>query len=206
MNRRALPFILVVVIVIAAGAVTFPLWRPLFINDVVDEAFPGLTTEEQAFARAMPPEQQEVLAGMMQENAQMGRDTVAAMMAGDVEVTEVMPPEPVALLTGTFSGFDAIHDGQGRATIYQLPDGNHVLRFEDFRINNGPDLYVYLTTVRPTTIFESIGDDYVNLGNLKGNVGSQNYTIPAGTDYTRYNTVVIYCQPFRVNFVVAPLA
>jgi len=47
--------------------------------------------------------------------------------------------------------------------------------------------------------------DRVDLGNLKGNVGDQQYEIPAGTDLERYGTVVLYCTPFTVRIAVAPL-
>lgn len=46
---------------------------------------------------------------------------------------------------------------------------------------------------------------FLDLGELKGNVGSQNYEIPAGTDLSIYNSVVIYCQPFHVVFATATL-
>ncbi|MDH3497546.1 MAG: DM13 domain-containing protein, partial [Gemmatimonadota bacterium] len=47
---------------------------------------------------------------------------------------------------------------------------------------------------------------FVGLGGLKGNVGDQNYDIPAGTDLTRYRTVTIWCRRFSVNFGSAPLS
>jgi hypothetical protein len=201
-----------IILVVVGAAITFPLWSPLFIDRVVDEPLPGLTADQQTFAQALPEEQRIMLADMAQDNPAMMRDTVSAMMEDDTQITEPMPTmaataettEPVALLSGMFSGFDAIHYGEGRATVYELPDGSRILRFEDFDIGNGPDLYVYLTTERPTSISESFGD-FIDLGALKGNIGNQNYTIPAGTDLTLYNTVVIYCRPFQVNFVVAPL-
>jgi hypothetical protein len=48
--------------------------------------------------------------------------------------------------------------------------------------------------------------DFVDLGNLKGNVGDQNYEVPAGTDLSRYDTVVIWCVRFSANFGDAVLA
>jgi hypothetical protein len=47
--------------------------------------------------------------------------------------------------------------------------------------------------------------DYLDLGSLKGNVGDQNYALPADFDPTLYKSVVIYCQPFRVIFATATL-
>lgn len=49
-------------------------------------------------------------------------------------------------------------------------------------------------------------DDRVELGGLKGNVGDQEYAIPADADLRRYDTVVLYCTPFTVRIAVAPLS
>ena len=45
----------------------------------------------------------------------------------------------------------------------------------------------------------------MSLGRLKGNIGAQNYEIPAGTDLAAYRSVVIYCQRFHVVFATATL-
>ena len=47
--------------------------------------------------------------------------------------------------------------------------------------------------------------DLGSLGSLKGNVGNQNYEIPADADVNALFSVVIYCSPFHVVFSVAPL-
>jgi hypothetical protein len=41
---------------------------------------------------------------------------------------------------------------------------------------------------------------------LTGNIGSQNYEIPADVDLDIYNTVVIWCVRFGVAFNAADLA
>jgi len=48
--------------------------------------------------------------------------------------------------------------------------------------------------------------DIVNLGRLKGNIGNQNYPIPAGTDLTKYNTTLVWCRAFSVLFGSAQLS
>ena len=47
--------------------------------------------------------------------------------------------------------------------------------------------------------------DRVDLGDLKGNVGDQQYEVPADADLERYSTVVLYCTPFTVRIAVADL-
>src|SRR5437763_6613386 len=50
------------------------------------------------------------------------------------------------LAAGRFGVVDGIHKGEGSASIVRSADGNSVLRLdEDFRVTNGPDLYVYLS-------------------------------------------------------------
>ena len=47
--------------------------------------------------------------------------------------------------------------------------------------------------------------EWINLGDLKGNIGDQSYIIPADVDLDMYKSVVIWCQPFGVLFASAPL-
>jgi hypothetical protein len=46
---------------------------------------------------------------------------------------------------------------------------------------------------------------FVELGPMKGNIGDQNYDIPATVDLANYRTVTIWCRRFSVNFGSAPL-
>ena len=47
---------------------------------------------------------------------------------------------------------------------------------------------------------------HFELAKLKGNIGNQNYVVPADADIASFQSVVIYCKPFRVIFSVASLA
>jgi hypothetical protein len=40
---------------------------------------------------------------------------------------------------------------------------------------------------------------------LKGNIGDQNYELPANADLAKYRAVTIWCKRFSVNFGTAPL-
>ncbi len=104
------------------------------------------------------------------------------------------------MIYGMFVGVgDGIHDAQGTAKILQLDDGSKILRFEDFRSTNGPDLYVYLAT-------DKSASDFVSLGPLKANIGNQNYQIPEGTDLSKYDTALVWCKQFSVLFGSAELS
>ncbi len=132
----------------------------------------------------------------------------AAANAPDREASEAMPATaPRVIASGEFIDADPIHKGSGQALLYELPDGRHVVRFEDFRTTNGPALVVYLAKhPAPTSASDVSENGFVRLGKLKGNVGNQNYAIPAGTDIAEYNSVVIWCELFDVLFSPAALS
>ena len=101
---------------------------------------------------------------------------------------------------GTFVGVDdGIHDAQGTVRTIPLDHGNNVLRLENFKATNGPDLYVYLAT-------DDKASEFVSLGKLKANNGNQNYDIPENTDLEKYSKVLIWCKAFGVLFGNADLS
>lgn len=202
MNTRIRLLLIGVGGLLVVAVFTFPLWRPLFVDDVVDEPF-------EVSLRSVPTGMQQDFRTMATQNPQMAA-TMAAAAATSVAVPEAeqaMPEmtDPVVVSSGSFIQIDAIHGAEGTATIYQLPDGSRVLRFEGFRSTNGPDLHVILSTDPDPRSHDALGEDYVELGRLKGNVGNQNYEIPADIDLSQYRSVVIYCQPFQVVFSTATL-
>ncbi len=208
MQRRILLIIVVVAVAVVALAVTEP-WL-YFVNREVNEAFPGMSAEQREAVSNMPEAEKQALIDMAKDNKEMAEQTAMAQIGEDTVVPQAeqamppeMPAEPVVLAQGSFIDIDPIHGAVGSATIYELPDGSRVLRFEDFRSKNGPDLHVYLSTEAPTSTFAGLGDNEVHLGALKGNVGNQNYEIPAEVDLSQYRSVVIYCVPFHVIFSTA---
>ena len=114
----------------------------------------------------------------------------------DDEMSDAMKSDDVS---GMFSSL--AHTTKGRAVVKEVADGSRVLRLEDFETSNGPDVRVYLSAGPK----DAYGKDFVDLGGLKGNVGNQNYSIPAGTDLDRYDTAVIWCRRFTVAFGAATL-
>ena len=183
-----------VIAAIPAIALAWWLASPLFINTTVDEEFPLTVSAE-------------IPDGFTREEVE---ETMATMAKMDDTATEPMMPAMSAAMVlsmGNFRDADSFHKGSGTATVYQLEDGSHVLRFEDFRVTNGPDLRVLLSKasdIADKGEFQQY--EYVELDRLKGNIGNQNYVIPADLDVSEYGSVVIYCKPFQVLFSVAPLA
>ena len=111
------------------------------------------------------------------------------------------PRANVLIARGQFESLG--HSTEGVAQVIELPNGRRVLTLTEFETDNGPDLRVYLSTADADQ--GSAGEDFEDLGALKGNVGDQQYDIPAGTDVRRLAKVVIWCRAFSVGFGAAPL-
>lgn len=169
-------------------AVGWWLGSPLFLDNEVDEAFPLSASAE-------------VPSGSSQDAVEKEMEE-AADTDNPMPEDEAMPDDPVAVLSGTFAGADDFHRGSGTATVYELADGSRILRLEDFEVTNGPDLHVLAVPNSDPTSRDDIVD-YVDLGKLKGNIGNQNYDIPA--DIGDFGSIVIYCEPFHVLFASASI-
>ena len=114
--------------------------------------------------------------------------------------------EPIQLVSGQFRDTDAVHKGSGSATILSLPDGGHLLRLENLDVTNGPDLRVVLVTHPDPTNSADVKEQFLDLDALKGNIGNQNYPIPADVDVSEFGSVAVWCRAFGVLFSAAPLS
>jgi hypothetical protein len=103
---------------------------------------------------------------------------------------------PVALARGDF--VSAAHETTGTATLIERPDGSRVLTITSLMTDPGPDLRVYLVPGDGTDV-----DGGLDLGALQGNIGDQEYDVPASAPA---GAVVIWCRAFSVGFGQAPLA
>jgi hypothetical protein len=176
---------IIVGIIVAAIAVPAGVYAasPLFINTTIDEPLP--TADDSMMDKSEDAAMADKDDAMMEKEDSMMADK-DAMMEKE--------------LVGVFAGAgDGIHNAEGVAKVIYVEGGSDVLRLENFRVTNGPDLYVYLST-------DEQASDFVDLGRLKANNGNQNYDIPEGTDLSKYDTVVIWCKAFSVFFGGAELA
>ena len=170
----------IIAIVIAAIAIPTAVYAasPLFINTYIDEPAPGTFPDDS-----------------MQDKGSED----APMEDKNDGMADEAKPGVFTQLFGDFVGVgDGVHSAEGVAKVVRL-DGSSTLRLEDFRSTNGPDLYVYVST-------DKTASEFVDLGRLKANIGSQNYAIPDGTDLLKYDTVLIWCKSFSVLFGSAELA
>ena len=101
--------------------------------------------------------------------------------------------ESETVKSGNFIGADSFHKASGEANILKLGEKYFVRLEDDFSVTNGPDLFVY---------FGKNGKyaPEARIGRLKGNIGSQNYEIPANLNPEDYNEIWIWCRAFSVPF------
>jgi hypothetical protein len=194
MNRRAVLILGAIMGVAIVGAVGWYLASPLFINRAVQEEFPLSIPGPDELSQMPEDERQQVAEEVMATAAAMPGKTMEEPMTGTDQAT--------VLAQASFRDADSFHKGSGTATIYQLPDGARILRFENFAVTNGPDLHVLLAAGAAPANRDQLGE-YIDLGALKGNLGDQNYDVPADLDLAAYQSVVIYCVPFHVVFATA---
>ncbi len=190
----------IVLFVVTLGLGAWFFVSPLFIDEAVDEPFDFVLPNGELDLAAV---------GQMatdERQSMMGEIMTAAAAAPDKAMSEALPEGPIRLAQGRFVDADALHKGRGQATLYQLPDGSHLVRFEDFRTTNGPALVVYLARhANPSDADDVTAGGFIELGRLKGNVGSQNYAVPSATPVEEFNSVVIWCELFGVLFSPAAL-
>ena len=125
----------------------------------------------------------------------------------DQKVNEQFPTASAAsnkLASGEFHS--GAHETKGTATVFQLADGKKTLRLTDFATSNGPDVHVYLVAADDAKDNDMVTKaGFIDVGSLKGNIGDQNYDLPANADLMKYRAVTIWCKRFSVNFGTAPL-
>jgi hypothetical protein len=121
----------------------------------------------------------------------------------DRRVSERPPAAAASVLRGSFHS--NAHATRGIATVYRAAAGELIVRFTEFETSDGPDVRIYLVASEDVAGDADIRRGFVDLGALKGNVGDQNYSVPAGTDLTTYRAVSVWCRRFKVNFGAAPL-
>ena len=178
--------------------------QKLFLDDRVDEPAPA--ADKQAATITPTDSATGSPEGVTTDPAVPGQSSGGGG-AGLVDPGNTIPAVPDPPKESARAAFRSLeHTTTGQAIVTEFPDGRRVVRFEDFVTSNGPDLRVYLSAGSNDAGFgKEYGEDFVELGRLKGNLGNQNYEIPAGTDLTKYRNAVVWCARFSVGFGVATL-
>ena len=181
--------------VVAAGTYFQP-WK-LFTDTRVEEALPKPTGTTVAPKDATTDETGEKIAETEEPLSSSKSAT---------DSTEVVE-SPEILAEGKFITHE--HDTTGSVKILKYSDGTRILRIENLKTSNGPKLEVWLTDAPVIEGLDGwrVFDDgkFLNLGALKGNIGSQNYSISSETNLDDYSSISIWCERFSVSFGAAAL-
>lgn len=90
------------------------------------------------------------------------------------------------------------HPASGSVRIIKT-ETETILRYENYRTINGPDVRIYLSKDRDAK-------EFIDLGPMKGTEGNINYSIPAGTDLAGYRYALAWCEDFSVLFNSADIS
>lgn len=161
----------------------------------------GASLNVQNFMNMTEEQRIDAAQNMTQDEKQMIMNNFSKQNTTVTEnMSDTMTPTNTEPLMGNFiDAGDGFHKAEGVAKVIDLTDGRTFLRLENLKTTNGPDLYVYLSSGKDAS-------EIVDLGKLKGNIGNQNYEIPAGTDLSKFNTVLIWCKAFSTLFGSAQLS
>jgi hypothetical protein len=202
MRRKIKVLIMIVTAAIVIPSLIYTV-SPLFISTTINEPAPeSASLVFHKFMKMSEEDRIQAANKMSNQEKQMIMTIAAKENNTSNENISINTNQGTAkiMLAGTFVGAgDRFHNAEGTAKVIRLANGTNILRLENLKATNGPDLYVYLSTGKTAT-------DFISVGRLKGNVGNQNYLIPSGTDFTKYNTVLIWCRAFSVLFGSAHLS
>jgi hypothetical protein len=217
MNKK-----IVIVIVVVAVAIPFGIYTisPLFTSSTVNEPLPttaaivNKNTASQEYQKFVSMNEQDrinaakqmsqrqknmVMIGAAQLNNTMNENVVMSAGTIDKQQSNATTANASKIMTGSFIGAgDGFHNAEGLAKVIPLKDGRTIIRLENFKSTNGPNVHLYLAT-------DKTASNFLDLGRLKANNGNQNYNIPNGTDLAKYNMALIWCKDFSVLFGSAQL-
>jgi hypothetical protein len=132
---------------------------------------------------------------------------IIALVSCD-NTAEVTPEEPTEkvmiditkqtlLLSGDFSGSSAHPSTTGKAKIYQDANNSRTLVIEDLKVDNGPELRIYMAEDAAVTNFVEITNSVKN--------GTNSHAIPLTVNLEKQKIVSVWCKQFAVSFGNSPL-
>ena len=126
----------------------------------------------------------------------------ATAPAATPTATEAPSGQGSLISMGELMGADMFHTGSGQVLLVRAPDGSVILRFQDYAVRNGPDLFIYLTPDPDGDVF---ADGAIELSEIRATRGNVNYEVPADVDPSTFRAAVIWCKAFAVLFAHAEL-
>lgn len=105
------------------------------------------------------------------------------------------PTNPTVMTTGPFTSF--AHSLAGTATLYVDDTGVRTLRFENFNMTAGPDVYVLFSKTNNYSAANTVA-----ISMLKGSYSnsSLNFEVSNSIDLSTHKFVLVYCVQFSSLF------
>ena len=153
---------------------------PIFKNTKLNEPVPENTSREMSDNNPKP---------------------LPSSTSADNKITPEIVQKEVALTTveaSTAIKGTSGHPASGEVKIIISGD-TKIVRYENFKTINGPDLYVYLSK-------DLQAKEFVNLGKLKATEGNINYEVSKEINLKDYPYVIIWCKAFGVLFNSADIS
>ncbi len=188
--------------VIVAVPLGWYLVSPVFLSTELQEA-PVVAAADPSPSPSQSPVALATPAPAPSSSPRPGASAPVAPSASPTPTPEPATPEPwtpAPPRQGEFVGTDDFHFGRGTATLREVAPGEWVVRFDDFAVRNGPDLFVYLSPKA-----DGYADGAIEVARLKADKGSFNTRVPPGTDVSGTRSVLIWCKQFSHLFAVATL-
>ena len=118
------------------------------------------------------------------------------------EQTPVDTPPQQQVAYGSFEGADN-HAAGGRFEIVNVGGTYQVQFADDFTVDAGPDVWVYVSP--RNTVSEDGSDGSIRLEKMTTYSGTQTYALPEGTDVSALTHVVLWCARFDTRMGIGEL-
>jgi hypothetical protein len=208
-------------IIMALGAVValiwlFPSWYPILNPNTVSISYPGLELEVQVDYALLPQDAQQAYEALRdgdEDTEQAPRpDTALALIRArllgvdfvvpdELQLTEI-PSDATIIRRGTFITPSPISGASGDLIIYQTPSLQRFIRLENgFSVTRAPEIHLVFTRNPDPYDPNGVGVDYIDVGALVYNVGTQTYPVPDSVDFAQYPIVALYAP--SINFVLS---
>jgi len=187
-KKKIILGIIVIAILGFAYYAISPLFRNKEVHDALPEAVVKTTPDPLDNTDSMPADLEREVEIIDIGNSDGGNTEEKELVS---ESPREETPIPVETKSARVLGTSG-HPAEGTARVIETTEGI-IVRFENFKTINGPNLHVYLSK-------DLEAKDFVDLGPIRGTSGNINYTVPNDINITEYKYVLHWCVPFRVLF------
>jgi hypothetical protein len=136
----------------------------------------------------------------------IGLISILSVSCTNQTVTETPTATTVATADVKPGNFQAgEHPTQGQVSVVKEAGKNYLEFDQNFKTDQGPDLYVILYRFEKPPISGIKEKDYVSIARLQKISGNQRYALPNNVNLQEFKSVAIWCRKFNATFGYAIL-